>query len=182
MSAGGAASYTTVCCVEVGCVTWMQATRYRCDSPENCEVVLSSPDYGGEAMGLIALVSFLGAIRLLAAYRTTRNKRDLRASGGAALLAASAIAFAFDGAGVPGWLLLIPGIYLVIKNLPVRRPFFSGGELRRRDGAADSPKCAYCDYDLRGTLAAGIHTCPECNERASDEAIQESAGGTSSSD
>lgn len=160
----------------------MQATRYRCDLPENYEVVLSSPDYGGEAMGLFALVGFLGALGLLAAYRTTRNKRYLRASGGAALLAASAIAFAFDGTGVPGWLLLIPGIYLVIKNRPMRRPFFSAGELRRRGGAADSPKCAYCGYDLRGTLAAGIHTCPECHERASDEDIQESAGGTSSSD
>ena len=157
----------------------MQATRRRCDSPENCEVVLSSPDYGGEAMGLFALIGFLGALGLLGAYRTTRNKRYLRASGGAALLAASAIMYALDDTGVLCWLLLLPAVYLVFKNLPVR---FWGDSFRRRAGAADSPKCANCGYNLRGTLAAGIHTCPECNERASDEAIQESAGGTSSSD
>ena len=160
----------------------MQATRCRCDSPENCEVVLSSPDYGGEAMGLIALMGFLGALSLLGAYRTTRNKRYLRASGGAALLAASAIVYAFDDTGVLFLLLLLPAVYLVFKNLPMRRLFFSGEASERRAGAADSPKCANCGYDLRGTLAAGIHTCPECHERASDEDIQERADGTSSSD
>ncbi len=61
----------------------MQATRCHCDSHENCEVVLSSPDDGGEAMGLFALMGFLVALRMLAAYRTTPNKRYLRASGGA---------------------------------------------------------------------------------------------------
>ena len=160
----------------------MQATRCRCDSPENCEVVLNSPDYGGEAMGLIALMGFLGALGLLATFRTTRNKRYLRASGGAALLAASATVYAFDGAGVLCWLLLLPGVFLVIKNGPMRRPFFSGEAFGRRAGAADSPKCANCGYDLRGTLAAGIHTCPECHERASDEDIQAWAGGTGTSD
>ncbi len=160
----------------------MQATRRRCDSPENCEVVLSSSDYGGEVMGLIALMGFLGALDLLGAYRTTRNKRYLRASGGAALLAASAIVYAFDGAEVLGWLLLIPGVYLLFKNLYMHRPFVWDEAFRRRAGAADSPKCPNCGYDLRGTLAAGIHTCPECHERASDEDIQERAGGISSSD
>ncbi len=160
----------------------MQATRRRCDLPENYEVVLSSPDYGGEAMGLIALVSFLGALRMLAAYRTTRNKRYLRASSGAALLAVSAIVYALDDTGVLFWLLLLPAVYLVFKNLPMRRPFFWGEAFGRRAGAADSPKCANCGYDLRGTLAAGIHTCPECHERASDEDIQVWAGGASSSD
>ena len=179
---GGAAYYTTVCCVEVDCLTWMQATRRRCDLPEKYKVVLSSPDYGGEAMGLFALVGFLGALRMLAAYRTTRNKRYLRASGGAALLAASAIVYAFDDTGVLFLLLVLPAVYLVFKNLPMRRPFFGDEVFGRRAGAADSPKCANCGYDLRGTLAAGIHTCPECHERASDEDIQESAGGTSSSD
>ncbi len=144
--------------------------------------MLSSPDYGGEAMGLFALVGFLGALGLLAAYRTTRNTRYLRASGGAALLAASAIVYAFDGAEVLGWLLLIPGVYLLFKNLYMHRPFFGDEVFGRRAGAADSPKCTNCGYDLRGTLAAGIHTCPECHERASDEDIQERAGGISSSD
>ncbi len=160
----------------------MQATRCCCDSPENCEVVLSSPDYGGEAMGLFALVGFLGALGLLGAYRTTRNKRYLRASGGAALLAASAIVYALDDTGVLSLLLALPAAYLVFKNLPMRRPFFGGEAFGRPAGAADSPKCANCGYDLRGTLAAGIHTCPESNERASDEDIQEWVGGTSSSD
>ena len=160
----------------------MPATRRRCDSPENCEVVLSNPDYGGEAMGLFALIGLLAAAGLLGAYKTTRNKRYLRASGGAALLAASAIVYAFDDAGVLCWLLLLPGVYLLIKNRPMRRPFFGGEAFGRRAGAADSPKCANCDYDLRGTLAVGIHTCPECNERASDEVIQAWADGTSSSD
>ena len=160
----------------------MQATWCRCVSPENCEVVLSSPDYGGEAMGLLALVGFLCALRMLAVYRTTRNKRYLRASGGAALLAASAIVYALDDTGVLFLLLLLPAAYLVFKNLPMRRPFFWGEAFGRRAGAADSPKCTNCGYDLRGTLAAGIHTCPECNERASDEDIQAWAGGTSSSD
>ena len=160
----------------------MQATRCRCDSPENCEVVLSSPDYGGEAMGLFALMGFLVALRMLAAYRTTRNKRYLQASGGAALLAASAVVYAFDDTGVLSWLLLLPGVYLVFKSCPVRRPFVWDEGFRRRAGAADSPECANCGYDLRGTLAAGIHTCPECHERASDEDIQERADGTSSSD
>ena len=160
----------------------MQATRCRYGSPESCEVVLSSPDYGGEAMGLFALMGFLVALRMLAAYRTTRNKRYLRASSGAALLTASAIMYALDDAGVLCWLLLLPAVYLVFKNLSMRRPFFWGESFRRRAGAADSPKCANCRYDLRGTLAAGIHTCPECHERASDEDIQEWAGGTSSSD
>ena len=145
-------------------------------------MVLSNPDYGGEAMGLFALIGLLAAVGLLGAYRTTRNKRYLRASSGAALLAASAIVYALDGAGVLGWLLLLPGVYLVIKNGPLRRPFFWGDPFGRCAGAADSPKCANCGYDLRGTLAAGIHTCPECHERTSDEDIQESAGGTSSSD
>ncbi len=160
----------------------MQSIRRRCDSPENCEVVLSSPDYGGEAMGLIALMGFLGALGMLAAYRTTRNKRYLRASCGAALLAASAIVYAFDDTRVLFWLLLVPAVYLLFKNRPMRRPFFWGDSFGRRAGAADSPKCANCGYDLRGTLAAGIHTCPECHERASDEVIQAWAGGTSSSD
>ena len=157
----------------------MPATRRRCDSPENCEVVLSNPDYGGEAMGLFALIGLLAAVGLLGAYRTTRNKRYLGASGGAALLAASAIVYAFDDTGVIFWLLLLPAVYLLIKT---RRPFFWGESVRRRAGAADSPKCTNCGYDLRGTLAAGIHTCPECHERASDEVIQAWAGGTSSSD
>lgn len=160
----------------------MPATRRRCDSPENCEVVLSNPDYGGEAMGLLALVGFLCALRMLVVYRTTRNKRYLRASGGAALLAASAIVYAFDGAEVLGWLLLIPGVYLLFKNLCMRRPFVWDEAFRRGAGAADSPRCANCGYDLRGTLAAGIHTCPECHKQASDEDIQESAGGTRTSD
>ncbi len=55
---------------------------------------MSNPDYGGEAMGLIALMGFLGALGLLGAYRTTRNRRYLRASGGAVLLAASAFVYA----------------------------------------------------------------------------------------
>ena len=160
----------------------MQATRCRCDSPENCKVVLSSPDYGGEAMGLFALVGFLGALRLFAAYRTTRNKRYLRASGGAALLAASAIVYTIDDTGVLFLLLVLPAVYLLFKNLYMRRPFFWGESVRRRARAADSPKCTNCGYDLRGTLAAGIHTCPECHERASDEVVQAWAGGTSSSD
>ncbi len=160
----------------------MQAPRCCCDSPENCEVVLSNPDYGGEAMGLIALMGFLVALALLGAYRTTRNKRYLRASGGAALLAASATVYALDDAGVLFWLLLLPAVYLVFKNLPMRRPFFGNEAFGRRAGAADSPKCANCGYDLRGTLAADIHTCPECHERASDEDIQAWAGGARTSD
>lgn len=160
----------------------MPATRCRCDSPENCEVALNSPDYGGEAMGLIAFMGFLSALGLLGAYRTTRNKRYLRASGGAALLAASAIVYAFDDTGVLFLLLLLPAVYLVIKNRPMRRPFFWGDASGRRAGAADSPKCANCGYDLRGTLAAGIHTCPECHERASDEDIQAWVGGARTSD
>ncbi len=182
MSADGAAYYTTVRSFEVCCITQMQATRCRCDSPEDCEVVLSSSDYGGEVMGLIALMGFLVAVRLLAVYRTTRNKRYLRASAGTALLAASAIVYAFDDTGVLSLLLLLPAVYLVFKNLPMRRPFFWGEASERRTGAADSPKCTNCGYDLRGTLAAGIHTCPECHKRASDEDIQESAGGTRTSD
>ncbi len=90
--------------------------------------------------------------------------------------------YAFDGAEVLCWLLLLPGVYLVIKNRPMRRPFFWGEAFGRRAEADGSPKCANCGYDLRGTLAAGIHTCPECQERASDEDIQESAGGTRTSD
>lgn len=143
---------------------------------------MSSPDYGGEAMGLFALMGFLVALRMLTAYRTTRNKRYLQASGGAALLAVSAIVYAFDDTGVLFLLLLLPAVYLVFKNLYMHRPFFWGEAFRRRAGAADSPKCPNCGYDLRGTLAAGIHTCPECHERASDEDIQERADGTSSSE
>ncbi|MEE8155315.1 MAG: hypothetical protein V3T53_10225 [Phycisphaerales bacterium] len=143
---------------------------------------MSSPDYGGEAMGLIALMGFLVALRLFGAYRATRNKRYLQVSGGAALLAASAIVYTLDDTGVIFWLLLLPAVYLVIKNGPMRRPFFGGEAFGRRAGAADSPKCANCGYDLRGTLAAGIHTCPECQERASDEDLREWAGGTGRSD
>lgn len=32
-------------------------------------------------------------------------------------------------------------------------------------------RCTNCGYDLRGTFAAGIYECPECNQRADEETI-----------
>ena len=67
--------------------------------------------------------------------------------------------------------LLAVNFYIIFKYQNMRM-YFSGDELSDPSGPkADEPRCSNCDYDLRGTFAAGIYECPECNQRADEEAI-----------
>jgi len=67
--------------------------------------------------------------------------------------------------------LIAPIYYIRFKYLNTRM-YFGRDELPDRNvPKPDEPICSNCDYDLRGTFAAGIFECPECNQRADEEAI-----------
>ena len=69
------------------------------------------------------------------------------------------------------FVLLAVNCYIIFKYLNIRM-YFGRDEIPERSGPrADEPRCSNCDYDLRGTFAAGIYECPECNERADEETI-----------
>lgn len=134
-------------------------------------MIPDEPDYGLDAMGLFMLVGFLGMVKLFILYRANKNRRYLRALVGAGLVVVSAGVGAFSGLGFLALALGIPGAALVVINLPVRFGFHHEERLKRDREEDAAPKCQNCGYDLRGTIAAGIYTCPECNERASGEVI-----------
>lgn len=134
-------------------------------------MIPDEPDYGLDAMGLLMLVGFLGMVKLFILYRANKNRRYLRALVGAGLLVVSAGVGAFSGLGFLALVMCIPGVALVVANLPVRFWFRHDERLERNRAEDAAPKCQNCGYELRGTIAAGIYTCPECNERASDEVI-----------
>jgi len=69
------------------------------------------------------------------------------------------------------FVLIAINIYIGFKYMK-KRMYFGRDELPELSGPkADEPHCSNCDYDLRGTFAAGIFECPECNQRADEEAI-----------
>ena len=87
-----------------------------------------------------------------------------------ALLVTTLVVYAFDTRLV--WVLLVPLVVLVLRYFPIRA-YSSRDEITASGGAdADKPTCRKCGYDLHGSLAAGIHKCPECGERVSEEAIK----------
>ena len=69
------------------------------------------------------------------------------------------------------YVLLAVNCYIVLKYMK-RRMCFNINELPEFNRPKpDEPLCSNCDYDLRGTFAAGIYECPECNQRADEEMI-----------
>ena len=69
------------------------------------------------------------------------------------------------------FVLLAVNCYITFKYLNTKM-YFGRDELPDRSGSkVDEPRCSNCDYDLRGTFAAGIFECPECNQRADEETI-----------
>ena len=135
-------------------------------------MISDTPDYGGDAMGLLMLVGVLATLKLLILYRATRKKRYLKASIGAMLLVTSTGIYAFTEVLLLPVILGIPAVILVVTNLPVRFRFRHDERWERSRADATEPKCEHCGYDLRGTIAAGIYACPERNERASDAVIE----------
>ncbi len=88
-----------------------------------------------------------------------------------ALLVTALVVYAFDMTPLL-WVLVVPLVVLVLRYFPIRA-YFSRDEITASGGAdADKPTCRKCGYDLHGSLAAGIHKCPECGERVSEEAIK----------
>ncbi|MCH8823690.1 MAG: hypothetical protein IH984_09310 [Planctomycetes bacterium] len=69
------------------------------------------------------------------------------------------------------FVLIAINIYIGLKYMKSRM-YFSINELPEFNRPKpDEPICSNCDYDLRGTFAAGIFECPECNQRADEETI-----------
>jgi hypothetical protein len=71
--------------------------------------------------------------------------------------------------------LLVPQIVWAVFGMllgfgPMLAVVFLRPRYRREMGEPVS-LCPACGYDLRGTLAAGIRTCPECGARAPDNAV-----------
>lgn len=135
-------------------------------------MISDTPYFDDDEMGLLMLLGVLGTARLLVLYRKTRNKRYLSACIGAMLLAAAAGVYAFTEVLPLFVVICIPALVILVTNVPLRL-LFRRPDQRWEPSRADptEPKCENCGYDLRGTFAADIYACPECNQRARDAVI-----------
>ena len=62
-------------------------------------------------------------------------------------------------------------VYLLPALGPMLVLLFLRLRYRRELAQRVTSSCPACGYDLRGTLAAGIHTCPECGAQAPADAV-----------